>query len=135
MGAPPWATTPDLGTLAGRVAAIATLHEEIARWTAGHDDYELARRLQAAGVAATPVLNVADLLRDPHWRARGTFIEVVHPLGFKETIYGAYVKTSRSTIDVRPGPRIGQDNERVFKGLLGIDDARYQALVDAKTIY
>ncbi len=101
----------------------------------GFDDYALAARLQAAGVAATPVLNVADLLRDPHYRARGTFIEVQHPLGFKETIYGAYVKTSRSQIEVRTGPRIGQDNERVFKGLLGMDDARYQQLIENEIIY
>ena len=40
------------------------------------------------------MLNVADLLHDPHYRARGTFVEVEHPLGFRETIYGAYVKTS-----------------------------------------
>ncbi|MCC6847360.1 MAG: CoA transferase [Deltaproteobacteria bacterium] len=135
MGDPAWATAPGLATLAGRLAALDALHEGLAAWTAGFDDYELARRLQAAGVAATPVLNVADLLRDPHWRARGTFIEVAHPLGFTETIYGAYVKTSRSAIEVRPGPRIGQDNERVFKGLLGIDDARYRTLVESRIIY
>ncbi len=135
MDAPAWATAPELTTLAGRRAAIDALHERIAAWTAAHDDYQLAHRLQAAGVAATPVLNVADLLRDPHWRARGTFIEVTHPLGFTETIYGAYVKTSRSRIDVQPGPRIGQDNERVLKGILGLDDTRYHALVEAQTIY
>ncbi len=135
MGSPAWATSSALATLAGRLVALDTLHEQLAAWTAGIDDYELARRLQAAGVAATPVLNVADLLRDPHYRARGTFIEVRHPLGFKETIYGAYVKTSRSEIQVRTGPQIGQDNEKVFKGLLGMDDARYRALVESQTIY
>ncbi len=135
MDRPAWATPAALATLAGRLAAIDTIHERLAEWTAGFDDRALATRLQAAGVAATPVLNVADLLHDPHYRARGTFIEVAHPLGFTETIYGAYVKTSRSAIEVRTGPRIGQDNERVFKGLLGMDDARYRALVDAKTIY
>lgn len=135
MGSPVWATAAALATLAGRLAALDTIHEHLAQWTAAHDDYELAHRLQSAGIAATPVLNVADLLRDPHYRARGTFIEVQHPLGFKETIYGAYVKTSRSVIEVRTGPRIGQDNEKVFKGLLGMDAARYQQLVDAQTIY
>ena len=135
MDSPAWATSPALDTLAGRLAGLDTIHEHIAAWTSGFDDYALAEVLQAAGVAATPVLNVADLLRDPHYRARRTFIEVQHPLGFKETIYGAYVKTSRSAIEVRPGPRIGQDNEKVFKGLLGMDAARYQALVDAQTIY
>jgi benzylsuccinate CoA-transferase BbsF subunit len=57
--------------------------------------------------------------------ARAAPSSVQHPLGFKETIYGAYVKTSRSQIEVRTGPQIGQDNERVFKGLLGMNDARY----------
>jgi benzylsuccinate CoA-transferase BbsF subunit len=135
MDSPAWASDAAYAALPGRLAASAAIHEALAAWTAGYDDYALAARLQQAGVAATPVLNVADLLRDPHWRARGTFIEVRHPLGFDETIYGAYVKTSRSAIEVRTGPRIGQDNEKVFKGLLGMDDARYQALVDAKTIY
>jgi benzylsuccinate CoA-transferase BbsF subunit len=135
MEAPAWATAPALATLAGRLAAIDTIHEQLAAWTAGSDDYALAGRLQTAGVAAAPVLNVADLLRDPHYRARGTFIEVHHPLGFKETIYGAYVKTSRSVIEVRTGPRIGQDNERVFKEILGMPEDRYRALVETKVIY
>jgi len=135
MGSPAWATAPALATLAGRLSGVDAIHEHLAAWTAGFDDYDLARRLQAAAVAAAPVLNVADLLRDPHYKARGTFIEVEHPLGFRETIYGAYVKTSRSVIEVRTGPRIGQDNERVLKGLLGLDDARYARLVEAQIIY
>ena len=71
---------------------------------------------------------------DPHWRARKTFIEVVHPLGFPETIYGAYVKTSRSRVEVRPGPRMGQDNERVLRGLLGLGEDEYRRLLDEKVI-
>ena len=135
MGDPEWATAPALATLAGRRAALDDVHRRLAGWTAGFDDRELATRLQAAGVAAAPVLNVADLLRDPHYRARNTFIEVTHPLGFRETIYGAYVKLSRTPADVRTGPQIGQDNERVFKGLLGMSEERYQALIDERVIY
>jgi benzylsuccinate CoA-transferase BbsF subunit len=86
-------------------------------------------------VAAAPVLNVADLLHDPHYRARGTFIEVRHPLGFDETIYGAYVKTSRTEAKVRTGPIIGQDNEHVFRELLGMPEARYRQLVEEQVIY
>ena len=135
METPAWATAAALASLAGRLQAIDQIHDHVAAWTAGCDDYDLARRLQAAGVAAAPVLNVADLLRDPHYRARGTFIEVQHPLGFRETIYGAYVKTSRSKIEVRTGPRLGQDNEHVFKEILGVPENRYQQLVSAQVIY
>ena len=135
METPAWATAAALASLAGRLQAIDQIHDHLAAWTAGCDDYDLARRLQAAGVAAAPVLNVADLLRDPHYRARGTFIEVQHPLGFRETIYGAYVKTSRSQIEVRTGPRLGQDNEHVFKEILGMPEDRYQQLVSTQVIY
>src|SRR5262249_33086297 len=111
------------------------LHERLAAWTRGFDDYALAQRLQRHGVAAAPVLNVADLLRDPHYRARGTFIEVRHPLGFDETVYGAYVKTSRTEPDVQPGPRMGRDNEFVFNQLLGDADDLYRQLLEEEVIY
>jgi len=135
MGRPDWAHAPDLATAAGRIAAIDAIHERLAAWTAGQDDYELAANLQRHGVPATPVLNVADLLSDPHYKARGTFVEVQHPLGFTETIYSAYVKMSRTQPRVRPGPAIGQDNERVLKGLLGVAHAEYERLVADQVIY
>ena len=135
MGNPEWAQRPEYATPAARVRNIDALHERLAAWTRTFDDYDLAQHLQGHGVAAAPVLNVADLLRDPHYRARGTFIEVQHPLGFRETIYGAYVKTSRTAARVQPGPRIGQDNDCVFKDLLGIPEDRYRELIAAQVIY
>jgi benzylsuccinate CoA-transferase BbsF subunit len=135
MERPEWALSEAYATAAGRIASIDAIHERIAAWTAGQDDYQLATALQRHGVPATPVLNVADLLRDPHYRARGTFVEVEHSLGFTETIYGAYVKMSRTQARVRPGPVIGHDNERVFKGLLGVSDDDYERLVAEQVIY
>ena len=102
---PAWAQAPEFATPAARVENIDALHERLAEWTRAFNDYELAHLLQRHGVAAAPVLNVADLLHDPHYRARGTFIEVTHPLGFRETIYGAYVKTSRTEPDDPPRSR------------------------------
>jgi len=135
MGSPEWALAPEFADAAGRLRNIEPLHGRVAAWTAQFNDYELAQRLQQHGVAAAPVLNVADLLHDPHYRARGTFIEVQHPLGFKETIYGAYVKTSRTEPRVRPGPTIGQDNDYVFRELLGLPEDRYRQLVEQQVIY
>lgn len=135
LGSPTWALAPELAELRGRLRDIDAIHAHLAAWTQDRDDYELAQLLQRHGVAATPVLNVADLLSDPHFRARGTFIDVVHPLGFTETIYGAYVKCSRSEPCVRPGPARGCDNERVFKGLLGLTEARYRDLIERQVIY
>ena len=135
MGDPEWAHAPEFADLRRRVENIDDLHARVASWTADFDDRELAELLQRSGVAAAPVLSVADLLRDPHYRARGTFVEVRHPLGFQETIYGAYVKTSRTRAAVNPGPCIGRDNDYVFRELLEIPEERYRQLIDAEVIY
>ena len=135
MGRPDWATAPELDSGAGRIECLDAIHRELAAWTRGFDDRELTERLQGEGVAAAPVLNVADLLEDPHYRARGTFISVRHPLGFDETIYGGYVKMSRSPARVEPGPAIGRDNDFVFRELLGLSEQRYRALVEQQVIY
>jgi benzylsuccinate CoA-transferase BbsF subunit len=135
MGSPEWAQSADLSNAAGRVANIDRLHEQLSIWTSQHDDYRLAELLQQHQVAAAPVLNVADLLRDPHYRARGTFIEVTHPLGFKETIYGSYVKMSQSQVEVRPGPIMGQDNEYVFRKLMGMPENEYRDYLANQVIY
>jgi len=135
MGNPEWADDADFATAADRVNNVAVLHEKLAAWTVRYDDREISEKLQKAGVAAAPVLNVGDLLDDPQFKARGTFIEVTHPLGFKETIYGAYVKTSRTEAAVEPGPVMGRDNEHVFKHILEIPADRYDQLVADEIIY
>lgn len=134
-GEPDWARDPALATAAGRVARADDLDERIADWTRRFDDRDLAERLQRHGVPAAPVSSVADLLADPQFRARGTFVEVDHPLGFRETIYGAYVKTTGFQVDVRPGPQIGQDNESVFCGIVGLSGDEYRRLVADRVIF
>ena len=130
-----WTDSPEFATRQGRLDNIEMLHEQLGLFTRDHDDRELSQRLQDAGVAAAPVLTVGDLLEDPHWKERGTFIEVDHPLGFRETIYGSYVKLSHSPVTVKPGPVIGQDNDHVFKNILGLSEERYADLVERKVIY
>jgi crotonobetainyl-CoA:carnitine CoA-transferase CaiB-like acyl-CoA transferase len=135
MGNPDWASGGAYATTAKRLEDIEALHAKLEAWTPDFDDRELAAQLQQHGVAAAPVLNVADLLSDPHYTARNTFVEVEHPLGFRETIYGAYVKTSRTEPRIDPGPAIGQDNEYVLKQLLGLSEERYRELVEQEVIY
>lgn len=135
MGDPEWARAAAFASQSERIEHIGDLHARLATWTAGFDSRELAALLQSHGVAAAPVNSVADLLDDPQLRARGTFVEVSHPLGFDETIYGAYVKTSASEASAKPGPQVGQDNERVFRDLLGMPEATYRQLIEDQVIY
>ncbi|MFQ5352048.1 MAG: CaiB/BaiF CoA transferase family protein, partial [Candidatus Binatia bacterium] len=52
---------PEFTDSADRIDRIDSLHEKLAEWTSAFDDRDLAERLQRHGVAAAPVLNVADL--------------------------------------------------------------------------
>lgn len=135
LGSPGSLSGEEFATLRQRLARVDELHERLGACTARFDSRLLVEKLQAQGVCAAPVLNVADLFHDAHFRARKTFIEVTHPLGFKETIYGAYVKPSRTQPIVRPGPAIGQDNDCVFKEILGLSEERYADLVERQVIY
>lgn len=135
MGNPDWCCDGKYASLAQRLEHLEDLHRQLSAWTAQQNDYALAKTLQQACVAASPVLNVADLLSDPHYRARNTFVEVEHPLGFKETVYGNYVKTCHATPPLATGPVMGQDNERVFRELMGLSAARYRQLVEQQIIY
>jgi len=135
MGRPSWALSPRFANARARLGNIDELHELISAWTREQDRRELCDVLQRHGVPAAPVSSVADLYHDPHFRARKTFVEVDHPLGFRETIYGSYVKLSRTAPRVAPGPTIGQDNERVFLGLLGLRREEYERLRREEVIY
>lgn len=135
VGGEAWARDPRLAARAGRVARLDEIHTKLGSWTRQFERDDLSARLQGLGIAASPVCDVSDLLDHPHYRARQTFIEVEHPLGFRETIYGAYVKCSRTRPDVRPGPAIGQDNDFVLRGLLGLSQASYDELVERRVIY
>ena len=62
MESPEWAQAAEFASAQARLENIDPLHQGLAAWTADFDDRELAERLQSHGVAAAPVLNVADLL-------------------------------------------------------------------------
>jgi benzylsuccinate CoA-transferase BbsF subunit len=134
MGAPAWASDPQYAHSAGRVAGLEALEERLADWTRGHEKNALSERLQRAGIAATPVLHVGDLLDHPQYRARGTFTEVDHPLGFRETLYDVYVRTTGARFRLRPGPMMGCDNDHVFRELMKLPGDRYRRLVEEKVI-
>ncbi len=75
----------------------AHLEEAIAR----HDREPLLARLAEAGVPATPVNTVDQVMRDPQTAARGIVERVVHPRLGEIPVIGTPVKFSR----LRPGVR------------------------------
>ena len=116
---------------------VAAVEKAIGEWARVRDDTEAATELQEAGIAAAPVQDVRELFADPQLRSRG-FFERAHfdEVGSRPLMGRPYRWESGTTeVHVRgPGPRWGEANSYVLRGLLGYDDARVQALYDREIV-
>ena len=130
MNEPDWATAGECATAAGRVAAADTIHAQLAEWTAEREAYALMESLQAARVEAGVVQNFADLAEDPQLAARGHFVPLVHD-------YLDELASERSAVRLaghpgelrRPGPKLGEHNDDVLGGILGLSSEQIADLV------
>ncbi|MGB2694447.1 MAG: CoA transferase [Dehalococcoidia bacterium] len=130
MGDPEWAQAPDLATKAGRSAQGELLDEKLAAWTSRFDDYELFHKLQAAGVPAAPVLEASRTFDDPHVQARGLFEpQRLHDDVGTFRFMTPFVRLPETPTGIRQPPvQLGEDNEYVYKEVLGVSDAEYERL-------
>jgi len=114
----------DWATAAGRRAGHDEIDAVLTEWTAGRSPMDAAAALQAAGVPAGPVLDEAAALSDPHLHERGFFVLLDHPSAGTHFHPGPNVRLDGTPLTVRrAAPTLGQDNDDVFRGLLGLDDA------------
>jgi benzylsuccinate CoA-transferase BbsF subunit len=131
MGAPEWSKRPEFATAAARTANHDALDAHLGEWTRQHDDYALFHALQAAGIAAAPVLAAWRVLDDPHVIAR----QLYQPQVLEDDI-GLYwyprplYELPESLPSYRRAPAaFGQDNDYVYRQLLGVSDAEFEHLV------
>ena len=126
----PWASDARFASLEGRVDAEADLDSLVARWTATRDRYSVAAELQAAGVPAAAVQQAVDRIdNDPGTAAWGLWPVVSHPEIGDVRVEGLPVHLSDTDWSIEhSAPLLGEHNERVFGGLLGLSAAELDAL-------
>jgi crotonobetainyl-CoA:carnitine CoA-transferase CaiB-like acyl-CoA transferase len=130
MGNPDWAADRAFATLAGRCSQHDVLDNRISEWTQGFDCYEAFHRCQAEGVPAGPVMDEADAYSDPHLRARGFFRAMPSPhTGTHDYPSHTFTWTGPPMRWERGAPGLGEDNEYVYRQVLGLDDHAYEKLV------
>jgi crotonobetainyl-CoA:carnitine CoA-transferase CaiB-like acyl-CoA transferase len=111
------------------------IDQAVADWIAKRTLDDVMAVFEAAEVAAAPIYDARQLLADEHLRARGSFIKVDDP-DFGTAIVQAPVVLMSETpgrVD-HLGRDLGQDNDAIYGGLLGIDAERLAALRAAGTI-
>ena len=76
IGAPEMITDPRFRTNTDRVRNRAAVDEAVGGWFAARPRDEALAIMQAAGVTAGPVYNIADAIADPHFQAREVIVDV-----------------------------------------------------------
>jgi CoA:oxalate CoA-transferase len=122
MGKPEWASDPGYRTKRQRWEKKYVLAEEIEKWTANYTVKEVGEILDRERVANSPILNIKQVVEDPHLNAREYFVEVEHPIIGKAKIPGIPFKLSETPGKVeRSSPLVGENNELILSKYLGLN--------------
>jgi len=121
---------PELENNAGRVKHEKQIDEALAAWTATLDGEEIIRRLEDVRVPVGPIYSVRDIMKDPQYQAR-EMIESVEIDGkpLKIPAIAPRLADTPGRTDW-PGPSLGEHNEEVLNGLLGMDKDAINTLRD-----
>lgn len=108
-------------TEAARRGARAQLDERISAWTAGRERDDVVTALRAKGIRVAPVLSISELFRDPQLAHRGMWPAVTHPtIGEMHLMAPPFRLSGTPSLQERPGPTVGADNDHVFGEILGL---------------
>jgi formyl-CoA transferase len=104
-------------------------------WTSKDDADVLLEELHANGVPAGRIYRAKDMFSDPHFAAREAIIKLVHPQIGELAMHNVFPRLSETPGKVRTvGPMLGEHNDEIYKGLLGLDDAVVTSLRSAGII-
>ncbi len=129
LGDPEWSRGVGLATAAGRREREAELDARIAEWTLTRAREEIVATLRAHGLRAAAVESVGELFDDPQLAHRDVWRRAPHAgLGEIGLMAPPFELSETPARPDRAGPTLGEHNEAVFRGLLGLGADEYASL-------
>jgi crotonobetainyl-CoA:carnitine CoA-transferase CaiB-like acyl-CoA transferase len=122
IGDPEWSRDPALSTRLGRRAAHDAIDGYLRDWTRGRERAEILAELRRHGIVASEVADHRTLARtNPQLRARGYFESPEHPVVGAVPLPSLPFRYERIAHWLRtPAPTLGQHNEQLLGGILGL---------------
>ncbi len=113
----------------GRGAHQHELDEVIAAWSSTLGTQELLALLEKHGVPSGLIYRASDMLADPHFAARQAIVATEHPDFGRLRMQNVAPRLSVTPGSIRsPAPALGQHNDDVYGGLLGLKAAQLDEL-------
>ncbi|GIX47533.1 MAG: CoA transferase [Candidatus Tectimicrobiota bacterium] len=120
---------PTLATPEDRGRQLTRLQALIGAWVKQHRRDEVLALLTEARLPCAPVMRIDDIVRDPHYQARGTIIDVEDPqLGrIKQPAVVPRLSATPGAV-YRGAPPLGADTDAILRDLLGLSPAEIAEL-------
>ena len=135
MGQAGLAQDPKYSTHGARGAHQVELDALVERWTQTLTTRQVLDLMDEFGVPAGLIYRAPDMLEDPHFQARDAIVSVPHPDFGELRMQNVAPKLSETPGSIRsPSPALGQHNDEVYRGLLGLTEERYAELKSARVI-
>jgi len=129
MGKPELVDDPRFSSLAERARHNDLVNAIVAGWTAERTAAEVEDACIANDVPVATAYSAADIVADPHMRARGDLVKVDDPVAgpvLQQAPYPRVVGTTRAA--PRGAPRLGEHTEQVLSELVGLSKEEIEEL-------
>jgi crotonobetainyl-CoA:carnitine CoA-transferase CaiB-like acyl-CoA transferase/isopropylmalate/homocitrate/citramalate synthase len=129
LGRPDMANDEGMKDNAGRVKHKEKVETTINDWIACMTQEEALKALGEAGCPSGPIYDAADMMKDPHYNARGMFEEITTETGLTFKIPALVPKLSDTPGNTEwCGPEVGTHTSQVLKDYLGFDNEKIERL-------
>jgi CoA:oxalate CoA-transferase len=120
---------PKFRTMHDRARHLDEVNAIVTAWTSGLTKAEAAEQARQFRIPCSPVRDVSEVMHDPHMHGRGMLEWVDHPdLGHVVLPTSPIRLHDTDVATATPSPRLGQHNDEVYGGWLGLDADEIAAL-------
>jgi len=120
---PEWTRDPKFATILARKQNEDELDKMIGEWTKAFTPEQVMTMMQESGIPAGVVQTCEELLSDPQMKHRKHHRVLRHPvIGDLSHHAPAYILSETPCDLNRAAPTVGQDNDYVYKEILGLTD-------------
>jgi formyl-CoA transferase len=122
IGRPELAEDPDWNTPEARLPKLDKMFQLIEEWSATQPKWEVLGALNAHNIPCGPILSTREIAEDSSLADNGMIVEVDHPERGAFTTVGSPMKLSDSPVEITSSPLLGEHNEEIYIGELGLGE-------------
>jgi crotonobetainyl-CoA:carnitine CoA-transferase CaiB-like acyl-CoA transferase len=123
MGRPELANDPRFATNAARTTNLEATDDVVAAWTKTLPKMEVFAAAKRYRIPCAPVRTVPEVMNDPHMHGRGMLERIDHPeLGTVVLPTTPLRLHGADRVPTVPSPIVGQHNQEIYCGWLGLSD-------------